>query len=142
MFSPHNAQYKTFCGEFYRRDACFRFTFPHNNRSTHCFVGKSQGAILVLCSFFPTKNAVPTIMWGNHKSRYLLYVHFSPQKPQYPPLCGETNRCNACSRFIFPHKTRCTHHYVGKTPAHTPFIFSIYNIAQKRDFLQKFHKKK
>ena len=123
MFSPHNALYKLFCGEFYRRDACFRFTFPHKISSNHCFVGKPTGAMPALSQFFPTKTAVPTVLWGNDKAQRLLQVYFSPQKPQYSQFCGEMTRREVCSRFIFPHKTRCTHHYVGKTPAYTPCIF-------------------
>ena len=91
-FSPQKSQYPLFCGEITRREACSRFTFPHKNRSTHNFVGKSQGSKPALGSFFPTKHAAPTIMWGK-----LLYTHHS--------------------------------------------FYSIYNIAKKRDFLQKFHKK-
>ena len=142
MFSPQKTQYPLFCGEITRREACSRFIFPHKNRSTHCFVGKSQGVIPALCSFFPTKTTVLTVLWGNQQVRSLLQVHFSPQKLQYPQFCGEITRRNACSRFIFPHKTRCTHHYVGKTPAHTPCIFFIYIILLKNETSYKNSTKK
>ena len=166
MFSPHNAQSKPFCGEFYRRNACFRFTFPHKNHRTHCFVGKSQGAKPAPCTFFPTKHAVPTILWENYRAQCLFQVNYSPQKPQYSLFCGESSRCDACYRGTFPHKNRSTHCFVGKTqgakPApgtffptkHAvptimwgnfqppgPWQFSIYNMSKKTDLLQRFHKK-
>ena len=87
--SPQKPQCPQFCGESSRRNVCFMSFFPHKNRSTHCFVGNPAGAKPAPGTFFHTKHAVPTIMWGN----------FQPPGPWQFSIYNMSKKTDLLQRF-------------------------------------------